>query len=66
MKTTVIMIGVDGGMAGILFRQSERSEDCTTQGGVQVFLGTRALGAVLILASYRAASHLHLFDNIEE
>lgn len=45
---------------------SEPSEACTTYEWVQVFLGTRALGAVLILASYRAASHLHLFDNIEE
>lgn len=66
MKTTLLILAAVCGIAGILLMLSEPSEACTTYEWVQVFLGTRALGAVLIMASYRAASHLHLFDNIEE
>ena len=47
MKTTLIILAVVCGLAGILLMLSEPSEACTTYEWVQVFLGTRALGAVL-------------------
>lgn len=49
MKTTLLILAAVCGIAGILLMLSEPSEACTTYEWVQVFLGTRALGAVLIM-----------------
>lgn len=66
MKITRLIIAAVCGVIGILLMLSEPSEQCTTFEWVQAFIGTRAIAAVLICASYLAARGLHLLDNIDE
>lgn len=66
MKITRLIVAAVCGIIGILLMLSEPAEDCTTYEWVQVFLGTRAIAAALIVVSYLSARGLHLLDHIDE